>query len=217
MTRLLRKHGGPGGVDRSVARPREFDVDEAADRARDAFWAGGYEGTGMSRLCRATGQSVGSLYKAFGSKAALHRAGLRRYLVTAREELARTLAAPNAVDGLGAWLEHAVATASAPRPRAGCYAVLAEAELAATAPDVAALIREHDEIATKIVAEALRRSPLRAGTTAEAAAALLVTLVKGLQLGGRSGVPPEHARDVADTALAAILEPTPDRSGTILS
>lgn len=62
-----------------MARPREFDIDEALDSAMDVFWAKGYEGTSIHDLTAALGIAKGSLYKAFGDKHSLWLRALERY------------------------------------------------------------------------------------------------------------------------------------------
>ena len=84
-------------------RPREFDTEQALDRAMELFWSNGYEGTSLSDLTHALGVTRPSLYAAFGNKEALFRTVLKCYeaeLVTYRplalsaptaREVARTL------------------------------------------------------------------------------------------------------------------------------
>ena len=60
-------------------RPREFDIEQALDRALRVFWRKGYEGTTLLELTRAMGINRPSLYAAFGSKEGLFRKALDRY------------------------------------------------------------------------------------------------------------------------------------------
>jgi len=77
-------------------RPREFDVEQALDRAMELFWKKGYEGTSLSDLTESLGITRPSLYAAFGNKETLFRTILKRYeekIVTYRP---RALDAPTA-------------------------------------------------------------------------------------------------------------------------
>ena len=62
-----------------MARPREFDVDEALDAVMDVFWREGYEGASMHDIEAATGLNKQSLYRIFDDKRAMYLAALHRY------------------------------------------------------------------------------------------------------------------------------------------
>jgi AcrR family transcriptional regulator len=62
-----------------TGRPREFDVEQALDRALKVFWRKGYEGSTLPDLTKAMGINRPSLYAAFGSKEELFRKALDRY------------------------------------------------------------------------------------------------------------------------------------------
>jgi AcrR family transcriptional regulator len=63
----------------ATGRPREFDIDQALDRAIAVFWRKGYEGASLRDLTRAMGINRPSLYAAFGNKQELFRRALDRY------------------------------------------------------------------------------------------------------------------------------------------
>ncbi len=63
----------------NAGRPREFDMDQAIERALELFWRRGYEGTSMSDLTEALGITRASLYAAFGNKEGLFQRVMDRY------------------------------------------------------------------------------------------------------------------------------------------
>jgi AcrR family transcriptional regulator len=63
-----------------MGRPREFDVEQALDRALEVFWRQGYEGASIAELTAAMGINPPSLYAAFGNKAELFCKALNRYV-----------------------------------------------------------------------------------------------------------------------------------------
>ncbi len=60
-------------------RPRDFDMDEALDKALKIFWERGYEGTSIAELTDTLGINKPSLYAAFGNKEELFKKALSRY------------------------------------------------------------------------------------------------------------------------------------------
>jgi len=77
-------------------RTRQFDADEALDRALEVFWARGYEGATLPELTRAMGINRPSLYAAFGNKEELFRKALDRYLAGPQGFMAEALKEPTA-------------------------------------------------------------------------------------------------------------------------
>ncbi|MEP2639865.1 MULTISPECIES: TetR/AcrR family transcriptional regulator [Rhodobacterales] len=62
-----------------MARPREFDTDEALAKAMDVFWEHGYADATLPDLLAGMNLTRGSLYKAFNDKKALYMRVLSRY------------------------------------------------------------------------------------------------------------------------------------------
>jgi AcrR family transcriptional regulator len=79
-------------------RPREFDADEALDRALEVFWRKGFEGTSISDLTDAMGINPPSLYAAFGNKEGLLKAALDRYSAKRAAWMDEVLSASTARD-----------------------------------------------------------------------------------------------------------------------
>lgn len=66
-----------------MGRPRQFDRDAALDAALRLFWAQGFEPTSLSQLKETMGGlSNASFYGSFGSKEALFREVVTRYIAT---------------------------------------------------------------------------------------------------------------------------------------
>src|SRR5690348_2788038 len=80
-------------------RTRQFDVDEALDRALEVFWARGYEGATLPELTRAMGINRPSLYATFGNKEQLFRKAVRRYQTGPMSFLTEPLRKPPARGG----------------------------------------------------------------------------------------------------------------------
>ena len=187
-----------------MARPREFDEQVVIDRARDCFWSQGVAATSINDLSDATGISVGSIYKAFGSKSGLHRATLESYLDIAITGVEASLTdGDSPVAAIEAWLAAAAEGAGADGPAKGCYAVTCAAELAESDEAIAERLRRHDLAMRRALAGAIGRA-VDAGELhcdPERGADLLFTTLNGLQVEARKGITVERAASILDFAL----------------
>ena len=190
-----------------MARPREFDIDEALDAATGAFWVRGYEATSLADLMQAMGLQKGSIYKAFGDKHALFLCALQRYLdrmYQAQRETLASAASPRAA--LQAWLDRLIEAAPAEGSSCrGCLAVNTLVELGPHDAQARALLEAHFERVRRLLAERIRQGQelgeIRRDVDAGEGARFLLTMVAGL-LGSLKGATSKaEARRLAQTTL----------------
>ncbi len=62
-----------------MARPREFNPEQALDKAMHVFWAKGYRSASLGDLTAAMGISKSSFYETFSSKHELYLSAIHRY------------------------------------------------------------------------------------------------------------------------------------------
>jgi len=106
-----------------MGRPRDFDVDQALDRALAVFWRKGYEGASLSDLTGAMRINRPSLYAAFGNKEALFRRALDRYAEGPAAYFREALGEPTALAVVERLWRTAVARLTDPRSPPGCLMV----------------------------------------------------------------------------------------------
>jgi len=107
----------------NAGRPREFDMDQAVERALALFWQCGYEGTSMSDLTDALGITRASLYAAFGSKEGLFQRVMDRYEAEAGGYRIAADQAPTSLEAVRLWLTGPVELHGNKKNPAGCLGV----------------------------------------------------------------------------------------------
>ena len=190
-----------------MARPREFDIDEALDAATGAFWVRGYEATSLADLMQAMGLQKGSIYKAFGDKHALFLCALQRYLdrmYQAQRETLASAASPRAA--LQAWLDRLIEAAPAEGSSCrGCLAVNTLVELGPHDEQARGVLEAHFERVRKVLMEQIRRGQeqgeFRRDVDAATFARLLTTVIAGLFGGLKGAMTKADARRLAETTL----------------
>lgn len=191
-----------------VARPREFDEDEVVSAVLRCFWSRGYASTSVQELSAATGLGNGSLYGAFGGKRDLYLRAFQSYCAATLESLESALKGPDAdaLSRLAAHI-HKVASGSADNAR-GCFLANATSELAAHDPAVAAQARETIDAYERLLATNIRQAQSSADIDPRhdprSLAAVLLSVLRGMDALGKSGKSGEFMKTAADATVAIL-------------
>lgn len=191
---------------RPLGRPREFDVDEALNKALMAFWRRGFEGTSLTDLTEAMGISRPSLYAAFGNKEELYRRALDRYAETGPWSIQRSaLAEPTARAVVEALLRKAATSLTDPNHPAGCMAVNGALSCGEASDAIRQELCERHSAGEKELQarfeQATSDGDLRADANPAALARYVSTLLQGMAVQAAGGATREELLGVAEMAL----------------
>jgi AcrR family transcriptional regulator len=195
-----------------AGRPREFDRDIALARARDLFWNRGYEGVSMADLVNALGLASARIYAAFGSKEDLFRQAIKLYESQEGGFAARALAEePTVVRAIERMLREGVELYTRRGPR-GCMVVSAATNCASENDRVQEWLAERRRARTatilKRMKKAVRSGELRKDADAQSLSDLCASVLHGISVQARDGVPRERLLAMIPV-LIAILEAHP--------
>lgn len=196
----------PNGGSRSPGRPREFDMDEALDRAITVFSERGFHGTSISELQLAMGVTSGSLYKAFKDKKAIFLAAFERYKLVRDGILRASLEdGANGRDKVHRMLRFYGDASHGDMGRRGCLVVSTATELALFDPETAAYVgralTRNESLLEGLIREGHTDGSISASTDAPTVARLLLCLMQGLRVVGKTGPDRERALAVVDAAM----------------
>lgn len=193
-----------------MARPKEFDPDEALDQAMHVFWHKGYEATSVEDLLAAMDINRGSLYATFGDKRELFLKAMDRYCsgggvgsrISILTEPGQAL--PLIRRFIAAMLEFGL---SDPQRR-GCLITNTVMELAPHEKDIARKVSGRFQMAEEAFFQLLTRAQREGELTREkdprALARFLVTMMQGTIVMIKAGIPADQIRQTADTALSVL-------------
>lgn len=192
-----------------MARPREFDVDAALDRAMEAFWSKGYEATSLDDLCEVTGLSRSSLYATFGSKRNLLLQTVDRYVARRNPSMAAILAQPGSVhDAFGALARQFIDQIVSGPGRRGCFLGNCAAELPRNDRTALARVRQGLEATESTFRNALVSAKARGGLSStidvDATARFLTAGFQGLRLMGKVSPDRMVLENIASTMLQCL-------------
>ena len=188
-------------------RPREFDLDEALDRALEVFWRKGYEGASMPDLTKAMGINRPSLYAAFGNKEELFRKAVARYAEGPAAFVGQALNEPTARAVTARLLEGATNMLTDPRNPRGCLlvhgALACEGATEAVRRELAARRASGESALRRRFERAVSDGDLKADVDCADLARYFVTVVQGMAVQAAGGASRDALRRVADIALRA--------------
>jgi len=190
-------------------RPRTFDRQTALRQAMQVFWALGYEGATLNELQAAMGGiAPPSFYAAFGSKEELFREAVELYSRTLGAPMIKALEeGPTARASIEALLEAAVESFCKPGLPRGCFLVFGAFNSVPSNKDIEEHVRGLRLRRQKAIQKRLQRGvdegELPKTLDLAAMAAFYTTVIDGLAIQARDGVPRKALRFSINSAMAA--------------
>ena len=186
-----------------MARPREFDAEEALDKAMALFWTKGYHDSSIRDLVEATGVNYYGLYSVFESKHGLFLAALDRYRDSITREIIRELKGSGSVEQrLERAFNRLIALMKSGKGR-GCMICNTMVELAPHDSEAAAKVRAHRKLLGEAFAAVLSEDG-RDESEVKELAEFLTTTAYSLGLLLRSGCSDATLQRHIRTALSVV-------------
>lgn len=191
-----------------MARPKEFDRDQALDVALQVFLAQGYEATTTEDLRLAMNIGRQSFYDTFGDKRRLYLEALERYNTKSITSFIGSLSdAPSA----RAALEKAL-TSFADQPAGelalGCMGINAVCEFGRSDDEVTQLIdasnRAFSTALRRVLAAGKDQGEFPASLDIGNAVAFLVSTLAGMKVSAKAGASSQTLSDIAGFAVRAL-------------
>ncbi|BAE75172.1 putative transcriptional regulator [Sodalis glossinidius str. 'morsitans'] len=186
--------------------PRQFDTEQALDRAMQMFRNKGYHAASVADLAADMGLTVGSIYKAFRDKQTLFLQVFELYLCKRRQETRQALAqAVTCRDKVAVLLQDYAALSQGVEGIRGCLVADSATQLCALEEALARLVRQAlDANQTRITAfirTGQEDGSVDPGLNAEHTALLMLALLQGMRVVGKAGRQREEMMAVAALVL----------------
>lgn len=190
-----------------MARIREFDPDEALDKAMKVFWQKGYANTSIEDLVNATGVNRYGLYDEFENKHGLFLAALDHYQNAVVGMLFGIVERPDAsLAEIRAYFEKLLELSTSEMGKLGCLMANSASEVAPhdkRAANKVEKFRARLQLGFKnALSNAKITGKLSAQVDAEQVADFLTGIMQGLSVMTRSNANPRMMTNIVEVALS---------------
>jgi AcrR family transcriptional regulator len=202
MTTLASPVRGPG-------RPREFDLEQALERAMRVFQQRGYHATSISDLIEGMQLSGGSLYKAFKDKRGIFLAAFEHYTRLRTEQMQALLEHPgNGRELLRKVLQQYAEQSAGTEGKTGCLVVSTAVELAAQdaeiADGVARVFAQRQQVLRELIERGMVDGSIAPGSDSAATARFIFCLIQGMRVYGKTAPTAAEMAQVVDVAMKVL-------------
>lgn len=190
-----------------MARTKEFNEDQALDKAVEIFWHKGYNGTSAQDLVTHLGLSRSSLYDTFGDKQKLFSKALRRYQQKGQDSVIELLEkSENVKDTFILIFKQAVLESLEDRITKGCFMVNSAVELAMHDTEIAHIVGDNQKVMEEVFYKAVKKGQEAGQISTQLEARLLARFIfnnySGIRVLARAG---EKDKQVYDDILKAMF------------
>lgn len=192
-----------------MARPKEFNPEEALDRATEVFWRRGYEATSIEDLTTSMGINRGSLYDTFGGKQELFLACMDRYCQGMVASRLSVLNQPGpALQTIRTFIATMLELALSYPERKGCLIANTVMELGPREKEIgnraAKAMGDLEQAFFKALTRARDQGELKNGKDPRSLARFLTTMMQGVIVMLKAGTPADALRDTVRTGLSVL-------------
>jgi len=192
-----------------MPRPKEFNPDDAIEKAMQVFWHKGYEATSMEDLLEAMNLNRGSLYDTFGDKRQLFLKVIDRYCHGFVGEKFSFLDQPGpALPTLRRFIDGMVEGALADPQRRGCLISNTVMELSPHEEEIAGRLRQvlktSEDTFFRVLVRAKQQGELSDHKDPRTLARFLTTMMQGAIVMIKAGTPADVVKQTGETALSLL-------------
>jgi TetR/AcrR family transcriptional repressor of nem operon len=192
-----------------MARHKEFNQQQALEKAMETFWRYGYEGTSIQDLVETMGINRGSLYDTFGDKRSLFLAAIAHYDETVVERIVTRLETPDAAkQAIIDHFEDLIERAASDKTRRGCLLTNTAIELcphdADTAKRIATNLERIENAFYHALQRAVAKGELKNTENLHALARYLTCTLQGLRVICKVNPNREILQDITQIALSIL-------------
>lgn len=192
-----------------MPRPKEFNPDDAIEKAMQVFWHKGYEATSMEDLLEAMDLNRGSLYDTFGDKRQLFLKVIDRYCTTFASSKFSLLDQPGpALPTLRRFISGMIEGGLADPQRRGCLIANTVMELSPHEKEIAGTLRQAlkmvEDTFFNVLARAKQQGELKNDKDPRALARFLTTMMQGTIVMIKAGASADVVKQTVETALSIL-------------
>jgi TetR/AcrR family transcriptional repressor of nem operon len=194
-------------IEKIMARTKEFNEDQALDKAIEIFWHKGYNGTSAQDLVTHLGLSRSSLYDTFGDKQKLFAQSLQRYQKNAQNQIVELFdQSENIKETLHDIFKQAVIESLEDRITKGCFMVNSSVELAMHDEEIAKIVKNNIQIMEEVFTTAIQKGQdsghISKANSAKVLARFIFNNYSGIRVLARTG---ERDKQVYDDIIKAMF------------
>jgi TetR/AcrR family transcriptional repressor of nem operon len=197
-------------VFRGRGRPREFDLNEVLDKAAQVFCERGYHATSISDLTSGMELASGSVYKAFKDKRTVFLATFDRYKDVRDAQLKAAInQGNNGRERVQRVVEFYSTASHGVVGQRGCMVINCAAELATFDAEIALRVttslNRSEALLTKLICQGQTDGSIPVSIDSQSTARLMLCLLQGMRIVGKTGRSKKQMQAVADMALKLLI------------
>lgn len=193
-----------------MARLKEFNEEDALDKAIEIFWSKGYNGTSAQDLVTHLGLSRSSLYDTFGDKHSLFIKALQRYQKKSYDDVSSLLQkSTNIKETIKEMFAQAILESFEDKITKGCFMVNSTVELAIHDAEIEKVVNDNRQKMEEAFFLAVKRgqelNQISSATDPRLLARFIFNNYSGIRVLARSAGTPKQVFDDVLKVLLTVL------------